>query len=115
VTLRLPGLLLAILLVATPTSGTWAMETVTAPAATPLSAEAVQELIFEAEAARKRAAELRAEWLETGNLIDEARKLAKNGDLRQAAQRAELALRQGELAVAQAERESAAWQRRVVR
>jgi len=82
--------------------------------AAPVDTEAVQELIREAEAARSRAAGLGAEWLETRELIAEARQLAKNGDLQQAAERAEEARQQGELAAAQAERESTAWQRRVV-
>ena len=82
--------------------------------AAPDDTEAVQELIREAEAARSRAAGLGAEWLETRKLITEARQLAENGDLQRAAERAEEARQQGELAAAQAERESKAWQRRVV-
>jgi hypothetical protein len=56
-----------------------------------------------------------AEWLETGNLIESARREADQGNWEQAAALAERALRQGELAVAQARRESDAWQARVVR
>jgi hypothetical protein len=106
---RLRGPVLAALLVAAMTPGLQAEN------AAPISAEAVQELIRQAEAARSRAAGLRAEWLETSDLIDEAKKLAEGGDLPQAAERAERARQQGELAAAQAEREAAAWQRRVVR
>ena len=106
------GLVLAALLVAVALPGLLAAD---ATPAKPVSEEAVTELIHQAEAARSRAAELRAEWLKTGNLIDEAKRLAERGDLQQAAERAELARQQGELAAAQAERESGAWQRRVVR
>jgi len=103
-------LLVAVLLVTASMSGLPAADS----AATPVSKEAVMELIRAAESSRSQAAELRAEWLETGDLIDEARKLAERGDLQQAAERAERARQQGVLAIAQAERESAAWQRRVV-
>lgn len=109
---RQHGLLLATLLMAVTMPGLLAAD---AAPTKPLSEEAVTELIHQAEAARSRAAELRAEWLKTRALIDEAKKLAEKGDLQQAAERAELARQQGELAAAQAERESGAWQRRVVR
>lgn len=109
------ALLLSVLLVAIPTRGAWAEESTLASRVDPVSAETVHELIREAETARSRAAELRAEWLDTARLIDAARKLAESGELQQAAERADLARQQGELAVAQAERESAAWQRRVIR
>jgi len=102
------GLILTVLVAATMIPGLLAAN------ATAVDAEAVQELIREAEAARSRAAGLGAEWLETRNLIAEARQLIENGDLQKAAQRAEEARQQGELAAAQAERESTAWQRRVV-
>jgi hypothetical protein len=105
---RLFGLLLATLAAATMIPGLQAAN------ATAVDTETVQELIREAEAARSRAASLGAEWLETRKLIAEARQLAESGDLQQAAQRAEEARQQGELAAAQAERESTAWQRRVV-
>jgi hypothetical protein len=84
-------------------------------AAAAVSAETVTELIGRAEAAQRSATELRAEWLETGGLIEQAREEANLGNLVQAAKLAELARRQSELAVAQAEREAEAWQRRVVR
>ena len=104
----LRGRVLAALLVAATTPGLQAEN------AAPVSAVAVQELIREAEAARSRAAALGAEWLETRQLIAEARQLVENGDLQHAAQRAEEARQQGVLAAAQAERESTAWQQRVI-
>lgn len=81
----------------------------------PVSTESVAELIGRAEAAQHIATELRAAWLETGGLIEQARKEAGLGNLVRAAELAKLARQQGELAVAQAEREAEAWQRRVVR
>ena len=80
-----------------------------------LSPRAVSEVIREAEAARRRAAEAGTEWLETENLIQRARREADQGNWPQAAALAEQALQQGELAVAQAERESETWRSRVVR
>jgi hypothetical protein len=84
-------------------------------AGAPPDAAAVAALIERAEAARRRAAELGAEWLDTGAMIRQAREEAARGKLDQAAELAEVAQRQGELAAAQAEREAVAWQRRVVR
>ena len=80
-----------------------------------LSAESVAKSIGRAEAARNQAAELRAEWLETRSLIEQARKQAGLGHYEKAMALADKARRQGELAVEQYERESAAWQQRVVR
>jgi hypothetical protein len=102
------GLILTVLVATTMMAGLLAAN------AAPVDREAVKELIREAEAARSRAADLGAEWLETRELIAEARQLVENGELQQAAERAEEARQQGELAAAQAERESTAWQRRVV-
>jgi hypothetical protein len=85
------------------------------PPAAPLDPGVVSERIQQAEAARRQAAGQGAEWLETGNLIESARREADQGNWEQAAALAERALRQGELAVAQARRESEAWQARVVR
>lgn len=85
------------------------------PPTAPLDAGAVAKLIQQAEAARRHAAEQGAEWLETGDLIEIARREAGQGNWEQAAALAEQALRQGELAAAQAERESEAWRARVVR
>jgi len=81
-------------------------------AATAASADGA---IRQAETARRAAAEAGAEWLETGKLIETARQAADDGDFEQAAALAEKARQQGELAVAQAQREAAAWQQRVVR
>lgn len=72
-------------------------------------------MIEQAEAARREAAERGAEWLATRSLIEQARREADEGNWRQAADLAEQALQQGNLAVEQAERESGAWQDRVVR
>lgn len=87
------------------------------PASAPpdLSPRAVSEVIREAEAARLRAAEAGAEWLDTENLVQRARVEADQGNWPQAAALAQQALQQGELAVAQAEYESEAWRNRVVR
>ena len=85
------------------------------PAATPVDPGAVAALIRQAEAARQMAAGLGAEWLETEGVIEQARREADQGNWGQAATLAEQALRQGELAVAQAEREAEAWRARVVR
>lgn len=75
----------------------------------------VGERIAQAEAARLRAAELRAEWLETGQLIEQARTAEAQGQPEKALGLAEEARRQAQLAIEQAERESAAWRDRVVR
>ena len=81
----------------------------------PLSAAVVATRIDEAEAARRQAAELGAEWFATGDLIAQAREQAGLGQLQQAMDLADLARAQGELAAAQAAREAEAWQQRVVR
>ncbi len=78
-------------------------------------AETVIKMIEQAEAARNRASDLRAEWLETRALIDEARRAADLGELERAAQLAALAQRQSEMAAEQALREAEAWKRRAVR
>ena len=85
------------------------------PSAMPADPGAVTALLQRAEAARQEAAALGAEWLETGRIIEQARREADQGNWDQAAVLAEQALRQGELAVAQAGREAGAWQARVVR
>lgn len=85
------------------------------PDASAASAETVAELIDLAESARRAASEQRVEWLETADLIEQARREADLGNLTQAAELAELARQQGILAAAQAQREAEAWQRRVVR
>jgi hypothetical protein len=81
----------------------------------PLSAAAVAACIDEAEAARRQASELGAEWLATRDLIAQAREQAELGKLQRAVELADLARAQGELASAQAAREAEAWQQRVVR
>jgi hypothetical protein len=79
------------------------------------TAESANSAIHQAETARRAAAEAGAEWLETGKMIDKARQAADDGDFEQAAALAEKARQQGELAVAQAQREAEAWQQRVIR
>lgn len=86
-----------------------------APSARQPSAAAVATRIDEAEESRRQAAELGAEWLETRDLIAQAREAAGLGKLQQAIDLAELARTQGELAAAQAAREAQAWRQRVVR
>jgi hypothetical protein len=81
------------------------------PAATRESFAAV---LVTAESAQKAAAAAGAEWLETGALIDQAIRDAEQGNWDMALELAMKAKQQGELAVMQAERESSAWQRRVV-
>jgi len=81
-------------------------------AATAASADGA---IRQADIARRAAAEAGAEWLETGELIEKARQAADEGDFEQAAALAEKARQQGDLAVAQAQREAVSWQQRVVR
>jgi hypothetical protein len=111
VTRRSAALLLAALLAAMSLPDLLAADPTSA---SPVTAAAVADLIEAAEAARSRAAELSAEWLETRALIEESRRLAASGELQQAAERADRARQQGELAAAQAERESTAWRRRVI-
>ena len=84
-------------------------------AAAQFSAESAARSIGRAEAAREQAAELHVEWLETHSLIEQARKEAGLGHYEKAMALADKARQQGELAVEQYERESEAWQRRVVR
>jgi hypothetical protein len=86
-----------------------------AEAAASVTAEVAADAISRAEAARRLAAEYRAEWLETAGLIEKAHEQAALGHYENAMALAEEARQQGELAVAQAEREAEAWQRRVVR
>ena len=86
-----------------------------AEAAAQVSAEAAARSIGRAEAARHRAAELRVEWLATRSLIEQARQEAGLGNYENAVALADKARQQGELAIAQYERESEAWQQRVVR
>lgn len=80
-----------------------------------LDGETVIEMIEQAETARSRAADLRAEWLETRDLIEQARRAAELGELEQAARLAGRARQQSDLAAEQALREAETWQQRVVR
>jgi hypothetical protein len=77
--------------------------------------ESFAALITAAQSAQKAAAAAGAEWLETGTLIDQARRDAEQENWDMAIELALKAKQQGELAVMQAERESIAWQNRVVR
>lgn len=87
---------------------------VSSAAASPADADSVAELIDRAEASQRKAARLRAEWLATAGLIAQARQEAAQGHFDAAADLAELARQQGDLAAAQAERESDAWRARVI-
>lgn len=107
------SLLLGLVLLTAALHGAWAEEP--AVTARPPSAASVAARIDEAEQARRRAAELGAEWLATRDLIAQARKEAEQGNLQQAIELADLARAQGELAAAQAANEAEAWQQRVVR
>ena len=71
--------------------------------------------IERAEQLRQAAADLGAEWLETGALVQKARQAAAAEEWQTAWQLAERAKQQSELAIEQSERESTAWQRRAVR
>lgn len=68
-----------------------------------------------AEQLRARAAEAGAEWLETGSLLDEARRAAADGDMQKATALVEQARFEAEAALSQAAKEAEAWKRRVVR
>ena len=76
--------------------------------------ESFAAMLAAAESAQKAAASASAEWLETGTLIDQARLEAEQENWDTAIELALKAKQQGELAVMQAERESIAWQNRVV-
>lgn len=75
----------------------------------------VMSLIEQAEMARQSSSQAGAEWLRTGELIEEAHRHAEDGDWQRAEAAARLALRQSELALEQAARESSAWKDRVLR
>jgi hypothetical protein len=68
-----------------------------------------------AEQLREKAAEAGAEWLETGKLLDAARKAAAESDMQTAMALVEQAHFQAETAISQAEHEAEAWKRRVIR
>jgi hypothetical protein len=68
-----------------------------------------------AEQLRAKAAKAGAEWLQTGQLLDEARTAAADGDMQAAIALVEQARFQAEAAISQAEKEAEAWKSRVVR
>ena len=76
--------------------------------------ESFAVVLVTAESAQKAADAAGAEWLETRALIDQARHDAEQENWGTAIELALKAKQQGELAVMQAERESIAWQSRVV-
>ena len=78
------------------------------------TSESFAAMLVAAESAQKAAAAAGTEWLETGALIDQARLDAEQQNWDKAIELALKAKQQGELAVMQAERESIAWQNRVV-
>ncbi|PWW83034.1 hypothetical protein CR164_00265 [Prosthecochloris marina] len=65
------------------------------------AAPSAEQLILQAEEARKGAADLGFEWRDTASLIAEAREALEKGLEEQAAVLAGEALRQGELAIEQ--------------
>jgi hypothetical protein len=68
-----------------------------------------------AEQERQAAADAGYEWLETEDLLEQAREAQEAGDTELALQLVEKARFQAEAAVAQAEREAEVWQDRVIR
>jgi len=86
-----------------------------ATAEAPANAETATIELALAEASRQHAADSGAEWLETGSLIEQAKLAMGNEDWRQVLALALRAKKQGELAVAQAQRESVAWRERVIK
>ena len=69
----------------------------------------------EVEQLRLEAAEAGAEWLQTENLLEQAREAIAAGDEQAARGYIDEARFQAEAAILQAERESAMWQNRVIR
>jgi hypothetical protein len=69
----------------------------------------------EAESLRVEAAALGWEWIDTGNLLEQAREVAAKGDEEKALELVEKARFQAEAAIKQAEHEAEAWKGRVVR
>ena len=69
----------------------------------------------EAEALRASAAAAGVEWLETGALLEQARKAATEGDHDTALMLVDKAKFQAEAALEQAAREAEMWQHRVLR
>jgi len=84
----------------------------TANAAT---AESFEAAYAQAEAARKRAAEVGFEWRDTKKILWYAKQYAKKGDYEKAEELALKAKRQGELGVEQAKIQEKAWKDAVLR
>jgi hypothetical protein len=74
-----------------------------------------EQRLAEAEHLRAEAAAAGAEWLQTGNLLEQAREEAAAGDLDAALALVDKARFQAEAALRQAEYESTAWQDRVIK
>jgi len=108
---RIPFLLIVFAGLFTVPQDVIGMEAITRVAA---NRETVKNELALAETSRKRAAEAGAEWLETGSLIEQARRALENEDWSQALALARRANEQGELAFEQSERESGAWRDRVI-
>lgn len=72
-----------------------------------VTAEAAQQAITDAEAAREKAAAANGEWRDTAKLISEAQEALKAGDPGAAMSKAKKAKAQGELGLAQAESQKA--------
>lgn len=87
-----------------------------APAvSTAADAQSFESAYAQAEAARKRAAEVGFEWRDTKKLLWYAKQYAKRGDYDKAEALALRAKRQGELGVQQAKIQEQAWKDAVLR
>jgi hypothetical protein len=73
-----------------------------------------EKRIAEAERMRVMAADVGAEWLQTEELIEQAKTEAAGGDTERANALLELAQFQAETAIKQAQHEAGAWSSRVV-
>ena len=74
-----------------------------------------EQRLAEAEALRAEAAVAGAEWLETGELLEQARAEAAQGNTEYALELVARARFQAERAIQQSEREAQAWTERVIR
>ncbi|MDX2413487.1 MAG: hypothetical protein QNK16_13385 [Woeseiaceae bacterium] len=74
----------------------------------------LEKRIAEAERMRVMAEDVGAEWLQTGELIEQAKTEAAGGDTERANALLELAQFQAETAIKQAQHEAGAWLSRVV-
>lgn len=79
------------------------------------TAESFEAAYAQAEAARKRAAEVGFEWRDTKKLLWYAKQYAEKGDYDKAQELAVKAKRQGELGVEQAKIQEKAWKDAVLR